>query len=259
MICKKRGFIRALWGIHEHEGRRFYKRRTKLDNDISFFKKNPFSHDFKVYVFGEDNAKACEDHGFDTVLLDKRPIVWDMDTEQFRHKLEVFDKAMEDFDEIVFLDWDTLPVEKIPENFWDVLNEKEEIQMTLNQYRRRKAMWRKGDTRKLCCASFVYCRNKIHTEGFIDTWEKMGRPWSEEIAMAKYTDSLKGGWKGKDHYWDNYEPYWFALPKVYWAHDKQKILNEKHSVFRHFDKRQVAKILNMKNVKEENWKTWGLS
>jgi hypothetical protein len=133
--------------------------------------KNPYTPESKVYVFGEDNYAMTQELGFDAVLVDKRPIIWDMDTEQFRHKLEVFDRAMEDFDEIVFLDWDTIPVKPIPDNFWDVLGEKDAIQANSIMYRRRKAMWRgRKDSRKLSCAAFVYCRDKKITEGMIDTW-----------------------------------------------------------------------------------------
>jgi len=249
----KSGFVRALWGIYDHQGRRFYKRRTKHDKDIKFLKMNPYKHDFTTYVFGEDNYKYVLDQGFNARLLDKRPIVWDMDKEQFRHKLEVFDKALEDFDEIVFLDWDTLPVTNIPENFWEVLHEKDAFQATLIQYRRKKAYWRKRtDTRKLTSASFVYCRDKTITSGFIKMWENIGRPWSEELAMSKYIDSINGGWKDLDFYWDHHEPYWFALPKKYWAHDPDKIRNEKKRIFHHFDSNEINRLLNRKTIVWEN-------
>lgn len=251
----KRGFVRSLWGVHEHEGRRFYKRRTKQDNDIRLMMMNPYVPKFKVYVFGEDNYNMTQELGFDAVLLDKRPIIWDMDTQQFRHKLEVFDKAMEDFDEIVFLDWDCLPIKPIPEDFWEKMYQKEAFQSNLIQYRRKKAMWRgQEDTRKLSCAAFVYIREKKFTEGFIKTWEEMGKPWSEELVMSRHIDKINGGWKGLDHYWDHYEPHWFAMPGKYWAYPKERIKNEKDRIFHHFDTNQSEPLLKKKTI--DNWERY---
>jgi len=214
--------------------------------------KNPYNEPFKVYVFGEENYKMCVDLGFDCKLLDERPIVWDMDKEQFRHKLEVFDKALEDFDEIVFLDWDTLPVKPLPENFWDKMQEKASFQSPLIQYRRRKALWRgRIDSRKLSSASFVYLRDKSITEGFIEKWEKMGRPWSEEIVMSRYMDESNGGWKGLEYYWDNHEPHWFALPRKYWCYTPDQYRNQKERVFHHFDAVESKPLLKSKNIKWE--------
>jgi hypothetical protein len=112
-----------------------------------------------------------------------------MDNEQFRHKLEVLHQGMQEFDEVVFLDWDCTECRPLPGNFWERLAEKSEIQAVLRQYRRKKVMWRKEHQRKLPEASFVYINNKETTKGLNKLWEEMGRPWSEELAfwwMAKY-------------------------------------------------------------------------
>ena len=86
---KRKGFIRALWGHYDDQGRRLYKRRAKIDNDISLGLKNKFRLPFKAYVFGEENHKYLKGLGIDSKLIAKEPIIWDMDTEQYRHKLEV--------------------------------------------------------------------------------------------------------------------------------------------------------------------------
>ena len=223
-----------------------------MDDDIQLKMKNPFNDPFRVYVFGKENYEMCQEFGFDSVLLDERPIVWDMDNEQFRHKLEVLDKAMEDFDEIVFMDWDTLPVKPLPDNFWEKMYEKDPFQATLIMYRRRKAMWRgKTDSRKLSSASFVYLRDKSITEGFIKQWEKMGRPWSEELAISRYIDDLDGGWKGMEYYWEHHEPHWFALPRKYWCYTPDQYRNQKERVFHHFDANEAAPLLKADKIKWE--------
>ena len=247
---KKRSFVRALWGIYEHEGRRYYKRRTKMDNDIKLLFKNPWNEPFVTFTFGEDNHKYLLDRGVDSRLVDKKPILWDMDTEQFRHKLEVFKLGLQEFDEIVFLDWDTLPVAPLPENFWKKMYEKDSFQSPLIMYRRRKAMWRgRTDSRKLSSASFVYLRDKSIPEGFVEQWETMGKPWSEELVMSKYIDQLDGGWKGMDYYWEHHEPHWFALPRKYWSYTPDQYRNQKDRVFHHFDSRESAPLLKAEEIK----------
>ena len=208
-----RGFIRGLWGIYEHQDRRFYKRRVKLDNDIKMISLNKNAQKHVTYVFGEDNYKYLIDRGFDARLVDKRPIVWDMDKEQFRHKLEVLYQGLQEFDEIVFLDWDCTECRPLPLDFWDKLAQKEPIQAVLRQYHKKKAPWRKIDQRKIPETSFVYIRNKEIGAELNALWEKMGRPWSEEVVMAKYIDNRSGGWHGLEYYWEHYNPFFATWGK----------------------------------------------
>jgi hypothetical protein len=248
----KRGFVRVLWGIYDHQGRRFYKRRTKMDNDIKLLLKNQYSKPFMTYVFGEDNFKFLKDKGFNCKLVDKKPIVWNMDKEQFRHKLEAFRLGMQDYDEIVFLDWDCHPVAPLPRNFWKVLGQKDPFQAPLRMYHRRKATWRRGDQRKIPCASFVYFRDKQIPQDLVDLWEKLNRPWSEEIVMARYFDGLMDGWKGLDEYWDRFEPDFFYLDEGRVFTPEQ--LKSKNRCFRHFNSRAVGRQL--RGIKKGNKQPW---
>jgi hypothetical protein len=207
MSKKKRAFVRGLWGIYDDQGRKSYQRRQKLDNDIRMVKLNKHAPHHITYVFGKDNQRYLEERGMETRLVDDRPIIWDMDNEQFRHKLEVLYQALQEFDEIVFLDWDCTECKPIPPDFWSRLAEKEPIQAVLRQYHRKKAYWRSIDARKIPEASFVYIRDKQIGADLNKTWEEMGRPWSEEIVMAKYMDERLGGWQGLDHYWEHYNPF----------------------------------------------------
>jgi len=239
------GFIRALWGIHEHKGRRFYLRRTKIDNDIELVLHNKYCPPFKTYVFGKDNYKYLMDKGFDCKLLDNKPIVWDMDTKQFRHKFEAFKAAAEDFDKFVFLDWDMMVVKPLPKDFWDVLAQKQSFQAIMRIYHRKKAMWRKaGGSRTIPCGSFVYIGDKKLPLKLIEYWEKMGQPWGEEVVFAKYTEDLMGGFSGKpeemEKYWQMFEPTYFALYDMY---SKEK-MNSKIRVIEHFNYRGVNGCLN---------------
>lgn len=208
-----RAFIRGLWGIYEHGGRRFYTRRVKLDNDIKMIGLNQNAQKHITYVFGEDNYKYLTDNGFDARLIDKRPIVWNMDQEQFRHKLEVLYQGLQEFDEIVFLDWDCTECQPLPSNFWEKLAEKDSIQAVLRHYHKRKAVWRNSDCRKIPEASFVYIREKKIGQELNDLWEKMDKPWSEEVVIAKYIDDKNGGWQGLEHYWKHNNPFFATWGK----------------------------------------------
>lgn len=240
----KRGFVRTLWGIYDNT-RRFYMRRAKMDNDIRLLLKNPNNTPWRTYVFGEDNLKFLSDLGVqDLVLVDKRPYIWDMDTQQFRHKLEAFKCGMQDFDEMVFLDWDCQPEKPLPADFWDVLGKKEPIQAIIRSYRKKKVFWRNEDWRKIPCASFVYIREKGIAEALIKTWEEMGGPMSEETPMAKFMDERLGGWKGVDFYWDHYEPDFFVLDEGY-VYTLEKLAT-KRRCFGHLNQRAVSRKLNGK-------------
>ena len=234
-------FIRTLWGEYDSQDKNKL-RRKKLDNDIELLLKNPYRVNFKTYVFGENNYVYLQDHGIDNIeLIYDRPIVWDMGTQQFRHKIEAFKRGIEEFDEIVFLDWDCQAIKPLPENFWNTLREKEKIQAILRMYKRKKVSWRKEDRRKIPCASFVYINDKDVGQDLVSLWEKMNKPWSEEIVMMKYMEEINGGWKGIEDYWEKFEPNFFVLDEGY-IYSKEK-LNIKDLVFKHYNQRQVRRKL----------------
>ena len=242
----KVGFIRALWGIHEHKGRRFYLRRTKIDSDIELTLHNTYCPNFKTYVFGTDNYKYLIDKGFHCQLLDDKPIVWDLDKQQFRHKFEVFKAASEDFDKFVFIDWDMVFVTPLPKDFWDVLAKKQTFQAILRVYHRKKAFWRKkGGARIIPCGSFVYIGDKNIPKIFLDYWEKLGGPWGEEVVMAKYTEDIMGGnFTGSpedfEKYWNMFEPPYFALQPMY---SKEKMATKIHAI-KHVNAKCVRNLLS---------------
>jgi hypothetical protein len=243
--------IRALWGIYEHDGRRFYKRRSRQDHCIKMVKINPTSLPFCCYTFGEDNHKFLIDNGVDSRLVDKRAIIWDMETEQFRHKLEVLKCGLSDYDEIIFMDWDCLAIRPFTDDMWDKVGKGEDIKAILRMYKRRKATWRKGDMRKIPEASWVYLRGKQVGDDLIDTWEKMNRPWSEEIVLAKYTDERLGGWQGVEAYWDNFEP-----PVFTWANTRvcSPELFKQKPTFAHYAPNIVEKLMRGSNEDNINKK-----
>jgi len=221
----KRAFIRTIWGDCTKNG----IRGGKMRKDMDAIKKNPYNEPFVVYVFGQDNAKILREEGFDVNLIDTQPIRYDMKTQLYRHKLDVLEFAMREYDEIVFLDWDCVPVAKLPDNFWDRMYNKASFQANLFQYRTKKCLWRDVDYRKVCNGGFLYLRDFQISIDFVrnyiefENWVKKQKAareskgkrlrfreealiFDDEPAMTKWVDDAMGGWKGIDAYWKDYEP-----------------------------------------------------
>jgi len=203
---KKRAFVRGLWGIYSQENF-IIERRYKMDYDIRLTIANKFSPPSVTYVFGLENFKYLKGLGLEDVrMVSADPNPYDLTGEQFRHKLDIFKYAMEDFDEILFVDWDCVSKKKVPADTWERMGKKEFCQANLQQYRRRKCHWRGNqDSRKLPNAGFVYCREKDFPDEIIKCWERDPQP-SSEPPLARAMDERMGGWVGMEKYWDLYEP-----------------------------------------------------
>jgi len=216
----KREFIRSLWGnVSQH-------REGKIQKEILSTKDKNW---FVVLTFGIDNHNWLEENGFRSILINEAPVIWDLETEMYRHKLEVFREAFNYFDEIVFLDWDCIPIKDIG-NSWKNLNKKESFQANLFQYRTKKCLWRVNDQRKVCNGGFAYFRESSIPSKMIDFWDEFhiwvdnqqkirnekGKDlrfrekcliFDDEPAMSKYIDWASGGeFCGLEKYWDLFEP-----------------------------------------------------
>ena len=217
-----------MWGIYD-DSDRMSARRYRMDGDMKRLNKNLFNEPFVTYVYGEENFNMLSKN-FNCVLMDKEPFAFDLQKEQYRHKLEILLRCMEDFDEIVFLDWDCVPTKKLPTDFWETLGKKEKIQANLQQYHTRKCYWRKNDWRKLSNAGFVYIRDKSIPQVIIDNWNRLPGP-SAEPALSKCIDDIGGGWQGIDYYWTHFEPDFCNIHKS--SCFQKKLLNTKNECFIH--------------------------
>jgi hypothetical protein len=228
-------FITGLWGVHASKDKsHFWQRLSKCENDIKLFMLNPYAPKVKVYIFGEENFKRMVDLGFECCLIDKKPYVWDMELHQYRHKIEIWKYGCQDFDSIVFMDWDTIPIKPIPENFWSVMHQGEPIKATILQYKLKRVN-RKGHERKVSSASMVYIRGIEHVEEIIKTWEEMEKPCKEEYPLSKYIDSRSGGWKGVEDYAKNDIIYYELTPL--------QGLPKSQIVFKHFNHNGISALL----------------
>jgi hypothetical protein len=168
----------------------------------------------------------------------------------YRHKIETCDRALQEFDEIIILDWDTLTVNPLPDDFWDSFTGGMPIRTALRSlsvgYTRRflsirQAHWRTEGKNEIVWAGCTYMRGREVSLGIIETWEKLGRPWSDEVAIAAYLDGLSGGWKGTDYHWEHFEMMHFSQPG-----DKafpDEMLATKRLYFQHFSYDETRTIL----------------
>jgi len=245
----KRAFIRAIWGDVSKNG----IRNGKMSKDIQLIKENPYNEPFVVYVFGSENYEELTRQGFECKLIDELPVKYDVELNFWRHKLDIFKYAMEDFDEIVFLDWDCRPTKKLPDDFWERMSKKAVFQANLFQYRTKRCLWRKEEWRKTCNGGFVYMADKSIPQEIINIYDELCK-WvdekrelrkskgqelrfrekiiifDDEPAMSKYVDNLTDGWLGADYYWENYEPEFCNVKRSAYS---QELLKEKDECFFH--------------------------
>jgi len=218
----KKSFIRGLWGIYSDEND-LIKRRYKMDSDIKNTLTNKYSPPSVTYVFGEDNFNYLKSLGVeDLKLICKEPYLFNLSKQQYRHKLEIYRMAMEDFDEFVYIDWDCSAKRKLPDDFWEKMGEKEYMQANLQQYKRIKCLWRQEDSRKVPNGGFLYIRDKKFPDEIIDCWENKTKGNSDEPAIARALDERNGGWIGTEKYFELHEPIFCDLWK-FSAFDKKAL------------------------------------
>lgn len=180
-----------------------------------------------AYVFGKENYSDLCRWGYDARLLDERPLV---PTAQFqnhllKHKPLGWQATLQEFDEIIALDWDIRPAKQIDlEALFTKLREKSFLQANLLQYRRIKVKYRRSmagsvpnaPIRQIPSGAFVYLRGEDGRHSVRRVLQIMDEKhhFTEEHAMAFFLDNLYGGWKGAEHWWELHEPFCCRLRRM---------------------------------------------
>lgn len=227
---KKRGFIRALWGIHSRDNP-ILAHRYGIDRDINNVARCKYNQPFRTYVMGQDNVDNLKKAGFDDcVLIDDRPFSFDVNQHRYRNKMEAIKYAMEEdgYDEIVYLDWDCLPTAPLPLDFWSELGKRDVIQANLMQYKSfPRATWRNAsnilftDGKRLSRrrlkiqqnvilnGGFLYIRDKTIPSQAVKWWQIIldegGKGDNDEPAWQRLLDEMTGGWVGAEAFWERFE------------------------------------------------------
>jgi hypothetical protein len=234
----KRGFVSVLWGdflgrgdLHDryeklkekfnfdfHEimekGRvsKAMVRRQKIHRNMKSFCLQPYSKDATIYVFGKENYEVVLKSGLKAVLVHDDPYKYHPVKGIYLHKLDAYRQVMDDFDEVVLLDFDMLQTAPIPADFWEELNKRGPLQASIHRYRHPRIEGRipKSANALTPAGAFVYIRGKEIAERLWERNQSGDNKWSCEPAMAYVTDELSDGWKDIDHYWENYEPQFYT-------------------------------------------------
>ena len=235
-------FVHCIWGIYSTKNK-LWGRLSKVDTDIRLYTLNPYSPKTMVYCYGTDNEKRMQDLGFPTTLIDPRPYVYDMEKHQYRHKMEAWKQAADELSSMTFLDWDTIALQPVPLDYWNVMDSGDRIQCPIYQYH-KKRVDRKNDYRKVSTASFLYLRGDDIMPEMIRTWEQMGMPLKEEYALTKYIDDQDGGWGGVEGY-RRHDPIYYTMTPLYPDKDRSK------QVFGHYNHNVISRLIgNGTGVKE---------
>lgn len=228
----KRALVRVLYGEPNNVNHDYRGSRSKIDSDIINIVSNDINQDFVAYCFGKHNSDFLRSVGCkNVVMVDKNP--WPIGDEpwSFLNRIHMWEYVMNDYDEIVSLDWDSVQIKPLPLDFWSVLGQKESIQSPLAEYPKKILTWRKeirGSGRLVPNGSFVYMRDKtipsklmkMLDDPFLHRDIHYGRrkevpkdltnrkQWADEVYVAKYMDDISGGWEGKEKYYKLFEPPW---------------------------------------------------
>jgi len=215
-----KSFVRCVWGAQDlyPEGNLFRKNLGSLQREIQIVMQNKhMGKKFVTYVLGQRNYDFLTDKGLDCVLVNKKDALFDPIKRIWLHKIYLIGAAMQDFDEIVYMDWDTQPFKPIPGNFWDTLRQKDTFQAPLYKYSSIKMPHRgnRWASKVLPSGAFIYMADKSIPDKLMkyEHVETLRDRWLDEIYYGAYTDDQYGGWKNTDFYREHFEPEWCNIRK----------------------------------------------
>ena len=228
-------FIRGLWGVPRPDApTNEAKTRVSVVPEIQNWARDSRGIPFTTYAFGTDNKTFLASMKIDAKLLSDKPEVWDNSVDMWRHKIEIIRRALDDFDEVVWLDWDCIPVTDLPPDFWQRLADGQPYKACLKMQKHPHCKWRQNreDQRYLPSGGFIYIRGADVGDHLIRCWDSLS--WyraTDEDAMGKLGDELIGGWKGDREYCVNFEPYCCSTKRCRRCPDD--IVSKKADIFRH--------------------------
>ena len=140
----------------------------------------------------------------------------------------------DDYDEILWVDWDCYPLKEMPDNYWDIMGKKESFQANLMTYHHRQCWWRKHASRTVPNGGFIYLRDRAIVSRVMSIYDSY-KGINDEPAWARYIDDFIGDWGNLQasykKYWDMFEP---ELCCVYKASPfSEELLKSRDVCFRH--------------------------
>jgi hypothetical protein len=187
---------------------------------------------FTYFTLGEDNHQYLLSKGFNSILVDKQPYLYDIAKYCYYNKLVLLQYALNLYKEpILYLDNDCVAKRPII-NLNNEFKPKSLVSGNLMVYNQLKCYWRTEAKRTIINGGFLYIENISVINGIIEQWHEIQKSEhpdpNDEIAIQKYLDNLHGGWIGLEKYKELYEPTGICSlnTKGYWIN--------KDSLFTHY-------------------------
>ena len=207
--------IRLWWGeCHKDYDR--YKNRLMLETTMKCVLNDKYQVPFVTYVLGRDNYDYLKSQGLEDLVL-VNPDIYSLRPEHKRNaiqRLDLCEIALQDFDEIICVNWDCRLVKPWTDETWSLLGEKETIQTALTESKRRAARDRpmlstRGNQNHIYSLDgFLYLRDKTMPSKVLAMLDEpyVINKWTPESLISHYLDKIHGGWIGIEEYWKLYEP-----------------------------------------------------
>jgi hypothetical protein len=243
--------IRCIWGKNTHQF--FEKNLMSYHSECHMTKINDLKHGLTnqmVIVWDEVNCELMERLGYSYLYMgESNEFSLNFN---FYHKILALEKAMELYDEILFLDWDCLIQKPLDDNFYSLVQNGNDIQIPLYYYPKemldkfnsinprvndydhyfnmffyqiiRNGKWKFLDGIVIPNAGFIYCRNKEFFKKLIEIQKTNGIISNiEEVCALLYFNKFI---KTTDEYLEKIEPKVCLGKDDLEMYEKQVFLNE---------------------------------
>ncbi len=223
----KSAIIRGVWSGEE-------ARYCNLEKTIAASAKNEDTVD-RVYCYGKRNTKMLQKYGYDSVLMNKWPCRTKAGHSHWLHKNWILYRALEEYDQVLWTDWDVHQMKPLPTDFWAKLNSGPSFRSSLVVQRtpgkaawwripvgnrHREVTWQPAGTtpipneekavwaaKLMPSGGYLYVRGRDVAESFLKTHNEFPT-WKGQPVMALIMDRWHNGWIGASRYKKlGYEPY----------------------------------------------------
>lgn len=244
-------FIRIFWGEFERYEHQIIEAKKDNLNEV-------------VFVWGKTNYDKIKKLGYDCILINSEPYDYTiasnhlfLDYRCMIHKIVGIRCALENFDEVIFLDWDCRKVKELDDMFYKLIKyKKSQLQASLYPYPKQSLDFLEtevdstvklfisklkeyvptysfefGESYVLPNAGFIYCSNIKIIDKLLDLIKEYAlETLSDEFCMFLFTKEF-----GLDNYIREFEPIVVGKKQHgydWWDMEEDKLMNYKQSLIK---------------------------